>query len=160
MDRHDRWLNPFDEADLLQWVFLFAEGFEFTDLERALPLADRLVQRLHGDNHASKAVEDFRRLDRDPGLQGKILYVLYGHTHTPDQRAIEVTGQPPNEQDRVYLNTGTWRPTHRQGLTRQGFITWKNLTYTLLYKPGEKVSGGRVLDYPAFESWTGGLKDF
>ena len=35
------------------------------------------------------------------------------------------------------------------------FASWKELTYQLVYKPGELVSGGHFMEYPAIESWTG-----
>jgi hypothetical protein len=37
----------------------------------------------------------------------------------------------------------------------EGFASWKELTYQLVYRPGEVVSGGHTMDYPALESWTG-----
>jgi len=40
-------------------------------------------------------------------------------------------------------------------LGRDGFASWKEITYALVYRPGEIVSGGHTLDYPALESWTG-----
>jgi hypothetical protein len=92
--------------------------------------------------------------------KGRILYVLYGHTHTPGQVAICAAGPPPRGQERVYLNTGTWRPTNHQSVKKQGFMSWKNLTYSIIYKPGEKVSAGRRVGYPTFETWTGAQKDF
>jgi hypothetical protein len=59
----------------------------------------------------------------------------------------------------MYLNTGTWRPVHRQGVTREGFVNWVNITYTAIYRPGEVNWGGRTNRYPTFETWTGALKD-
>jgi hypothetical protein len=40
-------------------------------------------------------------------------------------------------------------------LGADGFASWKEITYALLYRPGELVSGGHALEYPALESWTG-----
>jgi hypothetical protein len=68
-----------------------------------------------------------------------------------------VVGEAPNERYRVYFNTGTWRPVHRLLVGGDGFATWKEITYTLVFKPGEIVSGGITVPYPAAESWTGSV---
>jgi hypothetical protein len=70
----------------------------------------------------------------------------------------------------MYMNTGTWRSGYELALRGTSFASWKNLTYTIVYRPGETVSrkevpgnpaaGRAVLGYPTFETWTGGLKDF
>jgi hypothetical protein len=58
----------------------------------------------------------------------------------------------------VYLNTGTWRPHARQGINKKGFLTWKNLTYTILYHPDhDPNSPAAKASYPTFETWTGSL---
>ena len=80
---------------------------------------------------------------------------MYGHTHFARQIPVEVIGEPPTERYRVYFNTGTWRPTHRMLQGGDGFASWKEITYALVYRPGETVSGGHAMDYPAIESWTG-----
>jgi len=122
-----------------------------------LPGIDKVIAGVRGgDNHASEALDDFRRLDRASGGADTI-YMLYGHTHKPEQRAIAVT---PKNQDRVYLNTGTWRPVHEMCLDGRGFSGWHELTYTIVYNTREKVSAGKPMRYPGFEVWTGGLKNY
>jgi hypothetical protein len=96
-------------------------------------------------------------LDKDPAYGGwdPFLYVLYGHTHTAAQIPVENT---ENNEARVYLNTGTWRPHARQGINKKGFLTWKNLTYTILYHPDhDPNSPAAKAGYPTFETWTGSL---
>jgi UDP-2,3-diacylglucosamine pyrophosphatase LpxH len=154
MEKHDRLWPPFDRADRLQLVFGLLESFKLTDFEKVLPHVERATQWWYGDNYASKAAEEFERLNKDTTAAQPVSYVLYGHTHRPDQVAIDVS----DRCSCVYLNTGTWRPAHRQTLAKTGFIAWKNLTYTIIYRPGEKPSRGEVTQAPAFETWTGGLK--
>jgi UDP-2,3-diacylglucosamine pyrophosphatase LpxH len=152
IDEHDR-MTAIDEADRLQVLLQILESFKMTRLER--PLGKILASRLEGDQYALRAIEDLRRLDSEPDLRDQILYVLYGHTHNPCQFAIGSLGESPDERYRLYLNTGTWRPHHQQTVTGQDFISWRNITYTLLYRPGEIVAGGSTTAYPALEAWTG-----
>ena len=53
--------------------------------------------------------------------------------------------------DQVYLNTGTWRARPVKGFGG-GFVTLKNLTYTIVYSQEENKS-------QQFETWTGSLKE-
>lgn len=152
ISEHDRFAR-FDEADRLQVLLQMLESFKMTRLEK--PLGRMLAGRLEGDEYALRAVEDLGRLDSEPELRDRILYVLYGHTHNPVQVPLSTLGEAPSERYRLYLNTGTWRPHHLQTVTKQDFVSWRNLTYTLLYRPGEIVAGGGTMDYPAVEAWTG-----
>ena len=152
IDENDRF-GSFDDADRLQVLLQMLESFKMTRLEK--PLGKVLAGRHGGDEYAQRALEDLQRLDSEPELRDQVLYVLYGHTHNPCQFAIGSIGDAPNERYRIYLNTGTWRPHHLQSVTKEDFVSWRNLTYTLLYRPGETVSGGGTMAYPALETWTG-----
>jgi UDP-2,3-diacylglucosamine pyrophosphatase LpxH len=170
LKKHDG-LRPLDEADVLKGVSWLLETFEFTRFERVLPVFEKLYSGgSHGDNLASRAAEEFQRLQRVPEWKGRIFHILYGHTHTPQQRALDAIAAQPEPRSVIYLNTGTWRSGYEQALRGTSFASWKNLTYTIVYRPGETVSrkevpgnvaaGKAVLGYPTFETWTGGLKDF
>ena len=80
---------------------------------------------------------------------------MYGHTHSPVQVPLVVLGEYPNERYRVYFNTGTWRPLHRMSADHKAFASWRSITYTLVYRPGEIGPGGSPLEFPSAESWTG-----
>jgi UDP-2,3-diacylglucosamine pyrophosphatase LpxH len=153
LKRHDRF--GWDHADQFQAFLRLLRSFKPMNYQRILAAADKLMAlQGHGDRYAEAAKEDFRRLDGQP--EGKdIYYIMYGHTHAARQVPIEVIGEPPTERYRVYFNTGTWRPTHRMLLGGDGFASWKEITYSLIYRPGEIVSGGHIMDYPAVEAWTG-----
>jgi UDP-2,3-diacylglucosamine pyrophosphatase LpxH len=152
IDEHDRF-GKIDDADRLQVLLQLLESFKLTRLAR--PLGKVLASQTEYEDFAHRAVEDLRRLDSEPELKDQILYVLYGHTHNPCQFAIGALGDAPNERYRLYVNTGTWRPHHVQTVTETDFASWRNLTYTLLYRPGETVAGGTTTSYPALETWTG-----
>ena len=151
--KHDKF--GWDHADQFQGFLRLLRSIKPFNLNKILSVADKMAA-LQGsaDRYAEAAREDLRRLDREEG--GKdIYYVMYGHTHFARHVPLEVVGEAPNERYRVYFNTGTWRPTHRMLLGGDGFASWKELTYQLVYKPGELVSGGHFMEYPAIESWTG-----
>jgi UDP-2,3-diacylglucosamine pyrophosphatase LpxH len=75
-------------------------------------------------------------------------YTVMGHTHNPMQVPIRITSKG---LEQVYLNTGTWRARHIKGLSG-GFVTLKNLTYTIIYSKEESKD-------QEFETWTGSLKE-
>lgn len=152
-ERHDK--LGWDEADSFQAFLRLLRSFKMLNLNKTLKLADKFAEFQTGtDRYAMAAAEDFKRLQGHPDGDD-IYYVMYGHTHAARQVPIGVVGDPPHERYRVYFNTGTWRPTHRMLLGGDGFASWKEITYALIYRPGEIVSGGHTMDYPALESWTG-----
>jgi len=153
INRHDDWRNPFDDADKLQLLFMMLRQINFTNMSSALSLA-RGGAESHEKHYPEMARQDFTHLDANPDLRDRILYVVYGHTHTPDQRAVGVVGEGVKERPRVYLNTGTWRPSHRYALDDSGFATWNNVTMTYVLKAGEVRADGRSLGYPSFETWS------
>jgi hypothetical protein len=154
IDRHDDWNDPFDEADKLQMLFGLLRRFGFTPMRSALALAKGGAEA-HEAHYPEMAQRDLAQLDLEPDLRGRILYPIYGHTHTPFQSAVGVIDSGRDELYRVYLNTGTWRPSHRHTLNDTGFVTWNNLTVTYVYGPGEIVASGESFGHPTFETWTG-----
>jgi UDP-2,3-diacylglucosamine pyrophosphatase LpxH len=151
--KHDK--LGFDHVDQFQAFLRLLRSFKPLNYNRILSAAEKFsLFKSQTDGYAAAAAEDFRRLASVPGGE-EIYYIMYGHTHLARQVPIGVIGDPPLERYRVYFNTGTWRPTHRSLLGGDGFASWKEITYALVYRPGEIVSGGHVMDYPALESWTG-----
>jgi len=141
-DRHDKWLNPIDEADKIQAVLYLLEKFKVFPTEKLLSLAIKAHKFFARDELLEAAPEEFF-FDR------RVRYVVHGHTHTPLVMPIRIR----DSQQHIYLNTGTWR-TRYQKSTRDGsFISWKNMTYLVFYKKEE-----RDADIPTFETWTGTLK--
>jgi UDP-2,3-diacylglucosamine pyrophosphatase LpxH len=154
IERHDR--LGWDHVDQFQALLRLLRSFKPMNYRRILSVADKVtaLQGQSTDRYAAAAGAELERLDRVTG-EDRIYYVFYGHTHNARQLPLEVLGEPPNERYRVYFNTGTWRPTHRMLHSGEGFASWKEITYALVYRPGETVSGGHTMSYPAIESWTG-----
>lgn len=147
--RHDRWTSFWDEADRIQDVLFFIDKLRVTKAEAVFSVAEKL-QDSSRDPLREGAAKEFVRLDSD------IHYIAYGHTHEPLQAALEVTTDPKGmPRELVYLNTGTWRARHHQA-ARRGFISWKQLTYTIFYTSTERPTPQGI---PTFETWTGTLKE-
>ncbi len=141
--RHDKWLDPFDVADQVQIALYILEKFKVFSLEKLFSLASR-AKEMHFKDKLLEAAPDEEAL-RDPGCR----YVVYGHTHEPLVTPIRVRGN----REQMYLNTGTWRARYQKAVRDNSFISWKNMTYVIFYRPDERP--GRRAD---FETWTGTLK--
>ena len=154
ISQHDR--PGWDHVDQFQGLLRLLRSFKPMNYRRILSVADKVsaLGSSSTDRFAEAARDDLVRLDRHADGRS-IYYVLYGHTHSAKQIPLEVVGEPPTERYRVYLNTGTWRPTHRMLHDGAGFASWKEITYVIVYRPGETVSGGHTMSYPAIEAWTG-----
>jgi len=144
---HDKWHDFMDEADKIQAVLYLLEKFKIFPSERWMPYLEKIKRRFEKDDLLKAAKEEYA------GLDDRIRYVVYGHSHMPVQVPIRVIETPDGPKQYVYLNTGTWRTLYRRCRQGLGFIGWKNLTYTVFYRREERGS-----DVPAFETWTGTLK--
>ena len=146
--RHDKWNLTYDEADKLQTVIRM---FKLLDLESAEGLM-KIYTKIFGspdnlpmDNSDKALIEKAKEfLTR----KSEYRHCIMGHTHNPMQVPVRITNKGI---DQVYLNTGTWRARHIKGLGG-GFVTLKNLTYTIVYSQEEN-------QYQQFETWTGSLKE-
>jgi len=157
--KHDRPLWP-DAADLLQGILLWAEKFKVTRADAAMKLYELYDKFIPDQEPARGARADFARLLQPGSGHEDIGFVVHGHTHTPVQIAVSVKGgeQKP-KQERVYLNTGTFRSRHHEALER-GFITWKELTYLIFYNGKEtETLGWPLAGQPSYETWSGTRKD-
>ena len=147
--RHDQWnLFTFDEADRLQTGLRM---FKFLDLESVEGLL-RLYTKIFGTPDAMPMENaDQALMDKAKEFlthQSDYRYCILGHTHNPMQVPIRITSKGIEQ---MYLNTGTWRAKHTKGLSG-GFITLKNLTYTIVYSKKENP-------HQELETWTGSLKE-
>jgi len=144
---HDKWTEFMDEADKIQSVLFLLEKFKIFSSERLMSLMERVKNRFMKDDLLEAAPKEYSDLDH------RIRYVVYGHTHDPLQVPVRVTEGNNGPKEYIYLNTGTWRTRYHKCRNGLGFIGWKNLTYTIFYKPEERKS-----EFPAFETWNGTLK--
>ncbi|MBW1917068.1 MAG: metallophosphoesterase [Deltaproteobacteria bacterium] len=144
---HDRWTNPFDEADRIQTLLYLLEKFKIFSTEKLSSLLVEAKNYLITDDLLEAAPKEYLHLD------SRIRYVVYGHTHEALTVPLRTVPCNSGRAEHVYLNTGTWRARHRKAISDNSFISWKNMTYLFFYHAGEKET-----DFPVFETWTGGLK--
>ncbi|HEX6270160.1 MAG TPA: hypothetical protein VFZ43_07995 [Anaerolineales bacterium] len=89
---------------------------------------------------------------REPAfLDNKARFIVYGHTHHHEIIPLDSDGEPPLEQNQLYINSGTWRSYYDLAVkdpAEQKFIPYETLTYMTFYKDDERQ--GRL-----FETWSG-----
>jgi UDP-2,3-diacylglucosamine pyrophosphatase LpxH len=84
-------------------------------------------------------------------LNNTVRFVVYGHTHHHEIIPLDSDGEPPDEQNQFYINSGTWRSYYDLAVkdpTEQKFVRYQTFTYLTFYKDGER--SGRE-----FEIWSG-----
>jgi UDP-2,3-diacylglucosamine pyrophosphatase LpxH len=145
--RHDKWTDWRDDADKIQALLFLLRNFKLYSTEKLWDLAMRAKNLFVQDDLLLAAPQEYVHLD------SRIRYVVYGHTHDPLLSAVSSTPSAPYPLERVYLNTGTWRGRYFKATQDDSFIFWKNMTYVIFYREGERGN-----PYPVFETWTGALK--
>jgi len=84
-------------------------------------------------------------------LNNSARFIVYGHTHFHEIIPLDSDGEPPHEQDQLYINSGTWRSYYDLAVKdpkEQKFVRYQTLTYLTFYKDDERE--GRL-----FETWSG-----
>ena len=145
--RHDKWTSWQDEADKIQAFLFLLRNFKLYRTEKLWDLALKAGSYFAQDDLLLAAPNEYAHLD------SRIRYVVYGHTHDPLLSAIQSIPSTPYPIDQVYLNTGTWRGRFFKATQNDSFISWKNMTYLIFYREGERGN-----PFPVFETWTGSLK--
>lgn len=142
--RRGTW-NPLDTAHRVQWVLRLLKLVKLSTLQELLELfgkVDVAGVSLKGKLERA-AFQEFKAIDP------RFRYVVYGHHHEPELLPLFTRGAGGS---RFYLNTGTWRRVWQQAGHDGSFSTWKNQTYLIFYRQGERDAA-----YPVFETWTGNL---
>lgn len=134
----------FDIVDALQLVIKVSKRTSFETLnDIVLWVHNRL--RENGHSLAEHALQEPAFLD------GSARFVVYGHTHQHEIVPLDSVGEPPDEQNQLYINSGTWRSYYDLAVKdprEQKFVRYQTFTYLTFYKDGER--GGRL-----FETWSG-----
>ncbi len=84
-------------------------------------------------------------------LDNSARFVVYGHTHHHEIVPLDSDGEPPNEQNQLYINSGTWRSYYDLAVKHpksRNSCDIKPSHYLTFYKDGER--SGRT-----FEAWSG-----
>ncbi|HEY3783578.1 MAG TPA: hypothetical protein VGL56_21045 [Fimbriimonadaceae bacterium] len=158
--RNRSWIRPLAIGNEVEVLIKCLSDFNLSTLEKALPIAQRATALFSGDDYATQASQEFARLDNNPSephWKNAFSYVLYGHTHQPTQQAISALDNGDDHMERIYLNTGMWRPSINMGIT-SGFASWKSLTYSIIYQPGEIAGDHKGTQSSSFETWSGTLR--
>jgi UDP-2,3-diacylglucosamine pyrophosphatase LpxH len=145
--RHDKWTDWRDEADKIQAFLFLLRHFKLYSTERLWDLAMEAKDYFVKDDLLAAAPGEYASLDP------RIRYVVYGHTHDPLLSAVRSIPGVPHPLEQVYLNTGTWRGRYFKSSQDDSYISWKNMTWVIFYRAGEREN-----PFPVFETWTGGLK--
>lgn len=134
----------FDMVDALQLVVKISKRTSFETLnDIVLWVHDRL--RENGHSLAEHALQE------PAFLNDSARFVVYGHTHFHEIIPLDSDGEPPNEQNQFYINSGTWRSYYDLAVknpSEQKFVRYQTFTYLTFYKDDER--GGRL-----FETWSG-----
>jgi hypothetical protein len=110
-------------------------------------LSDKLIEA-----HKKGMRPEMMAVREEAVLEGEVLFVVGGHTHTP---AVKLIGKS-SAGEQYYVDSGTWRQQVPATPDYQHFGRVKSLTYVVIYGPnedlGRPVREGKIasLDY-----WSG-----
>jgi UDP-2,3-diacylglucosamine pyrophosphatase LpxH len=134
----------FDVVDALEIAIKISKRTSFKTLnDIVLWVRDRMSES--GRSFAEQALTEPAFLDESAR------FIVYGHTHQHEIVSLNSFGEPPNRQDQLYINSGTWHSYFDLAIkdpSEQRFIPYETLTYLTFYKDGERE--GRL-----FETWSG-----
>jgi hypothetical protein len=85
--------------------------------------------------------------------EGWAKFIVYGHTHHYEVVPLQSTQEADKTMDRLYINSGTWRPVHELAqfhAIQKQFVRYHVMTYLSFFKDDEREGRG-------FESWSGAL---
>lgn len=149
LKRHDRFLNPLDEADRLYALHaLFRTGVRLDTMRYFLAAPEKLGIISTGANRRAALGEPALS---DP--RSGIHHVVYGHTHVQEQVALRCV----EGHEKIYFNSGTWRPRFTRADDQTHFVQWKEMTYLVFYNEEEDPlpEGRTERKGISFETWTG-----
>jgi UDP-2,3-diacylglucosamine pyrophosphatase LpxH len=85
--------------------------------------------------------------------EGWAKFIVYGHTHHYEVVPLQSTQEGDKTVDRLYINSGTWRPVHELAqfhAIQKQFARYHVMTYLSFFKDDERKGRG-------FECWSGAL---
>lgn len=133
-----------DLVDGLELVLKISKRASFETLN---DLVVWVHEKLHGSAHSLAQ----NALQEPAFLNNAARFVVYGHTHHHEIVPLDSDGEPPNEENQLYINSGTWRSYYDLAVKdpkEQKFVRYQTFTYLTFYKDGER--SGR-----SFEAWSG-----
>lgn len=146
LEARDSFLNPFDQADQLQGLhMLLRMGIGVESIAAGVAALERLGFAIEGPQRRAAPHEPAVSKD-DSGIH----YVVYGHNHHHEVIPLSVTGG----QEKVYLNSGTWRSRCIRAENGRDFVVWKLMSYLVFYRPDEDPIGFERKGH-SFQAWSG-----
>ncbi|HLO14811.1 MAG TPA: hypothetical protein VK206_08280 [Anaerolineales bacterium] len=133
----------FDIVDALQLLIKISRRTSFETLN---DIVVWIRQRLHENE---RSLSD-HALQEPAFLNNSAHFIIYGHTHHHEIVPLDLDGEPPHEQNQLYINSGTWRSYYDLAVKdpkEQKFVRYQTLTYLTFYKDDERA--GRL-----FETWS------
>ncbi|MGZ9234059.1 MAG: hypothetical protein ACXW4E_00915 [Anaerolineales bacterium] len=134
----------FDMVDALELLLKISKRTSFETLD------DIVVWVHHRLRENDRSLAE-NALKEPAFIDNSARFVVYGHTHQHEIVPLDSDGQPPNEQNQFYINSGTWRSYYDlavKDIKEQKFVPYQTFTYLTFYKDDER-SGRR------FETWSG-----
>ena len=133
-----------DIVDALEVVLKISKRTSFATL-------DDLVIWVHKKLHDEERSLAENALREPAFLNNTARFIVYGHTHHHEIVPLDSDGEPPDERNQYYINSGTWRSYYDlavKDIRAQKFVRYQTFTYLTFYKDGER-SGKE------FEAWSG-----
>jgi hypothetical protein len=134
----------FDIVDALELILKISKRTSFQTL-------DDIVAWVHNKLRESDRSLAEHALQEPAFLDNSARFIVYGHTHQHEIVPLDSDGEPPNERNQFYFNSGTWRSYYDlavKDIKEQKFVRYQTFTYLTFYKEDER-SGRR------FEAWSG-----
>ena len=124
----------FDVVDALQLILKISKRASFETLnDIVLWVNQRLREK--GRSLAEHALQE------PAFLNNSAHFIVYGHTHFHEIVPLDLDGEPPKEQNQLYINSGTWRAYYDLAVKdprEQKFVPYETFTYLTFYKDGER----------------------
>ncbi|MBU1241413.1 hypothetical protein KKF84_07530 [Myxococcota bacterium] len=144
---HDKWYNPLDEADRLEFLISGLKHLWVGKTDAALAVYDKFSNYDPFERYVERA-------ENEPDLLAegsRIQFVVYGHTHVAQHVPLGVMGEESNQRLVHYINTGSLRPTHTVTRDGRAFHVTESLDYTIFYRQDERAGATS----PTFELYSG-----
>jgi UDP-2,3-diacylglucosamine pyrophosphatase LpxH len=130
---HDKWYNPLDEADRLEFLIDGLKNLWVGKVDAALAIYDKFSAYDPFARYVERAAKEPMVTQEGSRLQ----YVVYGHTHVAQHVPIGMVGEQGNQRLLQYVNCGSLRPTHTVTRDGKAFHVTESLDYAIIYRPDE-----------------------
>ena len=135
------------QLDIVDGLELVVKISQHTSFDTVSDLVVWVREKMWGGelSYANHAMRE------DAFLKDKARYIVYGHTHHHEIIALDSLGEPPNVENQIYFNSGTWHSYYAlamQNPHEQKFVPYQTMTYLVFYQEQER--GERN-----FEAWSG-----